>query len=237
MDERRITLVTGATRGIGRSIALRFAAEGNNIALFGRDKSRLDIVKDEVKSLGVEAMCFQGDVSDETFVKSAIEKIYSEFPTIDTLVNNAGIALFKKFTESKLEDLKRQVETNLYGVYNFTRAVIDNMISRNKGNIVNISSLAGKNGFIRGTMYAATKHAVMGFSKSLMLEVREYNIRVAAVCPGSVQTEMIINTPVQPNNYETVLAPEDVAEVVYGITKLPLRALVSEIEIRPTNPR
>ncbi len=237
MAERRITIVTGATGGIGRAIASKFASEGFNIAIFGRNKSRLDLVQSEIKAYGVDAVTFQGDVSDESFVKSSINQIYSEFDVIDTLVNNAGIAVFKKFTESNLEDLKRQVETNIYGVYNFTKAVINNMISRNSGNIINISSLAGKNGFIRGTMYAATKHAVMGFSKSLMLEVRAHNIRVAAVCPGSVQTDMIINTPVQPQIYESVLAPADVADVVFEITKLPLRALISEIEIRPTNPK
>lgn len=111
------------------------------------------------------------------------------------------------------------------------------MVKQKSGSIINISSLAGKNGFQYGTTYAATKHAVMGFTKSLLLEVREHNIRVAAVCPGSVVTDMIMNTDMKPGQPEKILDPADVAEVVASIINLPPRALVSEVEIRPTNPK
>ncbi|RMD49738.1 MAG: SDR family NAD(P)-dependent oxidoreductase, partial [Ignavibacteria bacterium] len=151
--------------------------------------------------------------------------------------NNAGVAVFKKFMDSSLEEFKMQMNTNVYGIYNFTKAVSTNMIENKKGTIINISSLAGKNGFVYGTMYAATKHAVMGFTRSLMLELREYNIRVVAVCPGSVMTDMISNAPVKPSNPDKILAPEDVASTVKSIIELPDRANISELEIRPTNPK
>jgi len=105
-----------------------------------------------------------------------------------------------------------------------------------RGDIVNIASLAGRNGFVGGTAYVASKHAVLGFSKSLMLEERKNNIRVIAVCPGSVATGMLENQPLLPSNAEKILRPDDVADTILTALRLPGRALVSELDIRPTNP-
>ncbi len=135
-----------------------------------------------------------------------------------------------------LDDFKKQVDVNLYGVYNFSKAVLNGMIQNKSGAIINIASLAGKNSFPTGTMYSATKHAVLGFTRSLMLEVREYNIRVAAICPGSVNTEFFDNTHMTPNTAK-ILQSDDVAETVLAILKLPVHALISEVDIRPRNPK
>ena len=135
-----------------------------------------------------------------------------------------------------LEAIRKQVNANLYGIFNFSKAVLNSMIQRKSGTIINISSLAGKNAFVGGTMYGATKHALMGFTKSLMLEVREYNIRVAAICPGSVDTNFNPNREVIPEK-KNILLSEDVAETVMLVLKMPVRAMVSEIDIRPTNPK
>lgn len=231
-----VTVITGASRGIGKAIALKFAFEGHHLALFGRDTEKLNQLKDELSDFPVEVLTFAGDVADKDFVNESIEQVKVEFGKIDHLINNAGVGIFKKFIDSDLEDFKLQVDANVYGVFNFTRAVIDDMISRRSGSIINISSMAGKNGFKLGTTYSATKHAVMGFTRSLMLEVREFDIRVAAVCPGSVVTDMIMNTPIQPKSEEKILTAEDVAEIVSSIIKLHPRAVVSELEIRPNNP-
>lgn len=234
---KEVAIITGASRGIGEAIAKRLASEGMITALFGRDVSKLDSVKNSIIKSGGEAISFTGDVTDKEFVHNSVNDILNEFGKIDHLINNAGLAILKKFVDSDLDEFKQQMEVNVYGIYNFTKAVISGMIENKNGSVINISSLAGKNGFVHGSMYSATKHAVMGFSKSLMMEVRDYNIRVAAVCPGSVATEMIANTPIQPKDNLKVLQPEDVAEVVSTVIKLPVRALVSEIEIRPTNPK
>lgn len=231
-----ISVITGAGRGIGKAIALKLAMENHNLALFGRDKVKLSEVKSEVEKLGVEAVAFSGNIADADFVNDSIEAVKNKFGKIDHLINNAGVGIFKKFTDSTLDDFKIQIDANVYGVFNFTRAVIDHMIERKSGSIINIASTAGKVGFKYGTTYSATKHAVMGFTRSLSLEVREFNIRVAAVCPGSVTTEMIMNTPIQPRSNDRVLSPIDVAEVIAAMIKLPPRAVVSEIDIRPTNP-
>lgn len=231
-----VSVITGASRGIGRAIALKFADDGHDLALFGRDSEKLNLLKNELSDLSVEVLTFAGDVADKNFVVESIRQVKDKFGKIDHLINNAGVGVFKKFIDSDLEDLKLQVDANVYGVFNFTRAVIDDMILRKRGSIINISSMAGKNGFKFGTTYSATKHAVMGFTRSLMLEVREFDIRVAAVCPGSVVTDMIMNTPIHPKSEEKVLTAEDVAEIVSSIIKLHPRAVVSELEIRPNNP-
>ena len=233
--ERELAVVTGASRGIGMGIALRFADEDKDVILFGRDKEALKKVEEKINSKHANAEIFAGDVADEKFVKNSVDKILEKYGKVDHLINNAGTRVFKNIAEASLDDFKKQVDANLYGVFNFTNAVLPSMIKRKSGSIINISSLAGKNSFATGAMYSATKHAVLGFTKSLMLEVREYNIRVASVNPGSVNTEFFNGTSMKPNK-DKILQVEDVAEVVSSIIKLPVRALASDIDIRPTNP-
>ena len=235
MDDKELAVVTGASKGIGKAIALALADEEMDIIIFGRDVDALEKVQKEIKAKGVNCEYFAGDVGDEKFVQISIKKITDIYGKIDHLINNAGVGILKKLQESKLDEFKELVNANVYGVYNFSRAAVGNMIKKKKGSIINIVSLAGKNGFIGGTMYGATKHAVLGFTKSLMFEVREYNVRVAAVCPGSVATEFGTGHNLQ-KEIQKVLAPEDVAHAVLSIINLPVRALISEIDLRPTNP-
>ncbi|PIW69823.1 MAG: 3-oxoacyl-ACP reductase [Ignavibacteriales bacterium CG12_big_fil_rev_8_21_14_0_65_30_8] len=233
MSERRLAVVTGANRGIGRAIALKLAKENNDVIIFGRDVEALKKVKNEILDLNVNCEYYSGDVNDVEFVNNSINKILADHKKIDILINNAGMGIFKKFVDSNLEDFKKQMDVNIYGVYNFTKAVINQMIERRNGYIINISSLAGKNSFATGTMYAATKHALMGFTRSLMLEVREFDVKVAAVCPGSVDTEFFSG---HRNDNPKILQSDDIAEAVSVILKLPKNALISEIDIRPSNP-
>jgi short-subunit dehydrogenase len=235
-NERELTIVTGGNRGIGKAIALRFAKENYNVMIFGRDIEALKKVKGEIKNAGVECEYFAGDAADVKFVNDSVSKIIAKYGKVDHLVNNAGIGIFKKLVDSNLEDFKKQIDVNLYGIYNFTKAVTDKMIERKKGSIINIASLAGKNSFVGGTMYSASKHAVLGFTRSLMLELREFNIRVAAICPGSVATEFF-GGPGRHPNYDKILKADDVAEAVMVILRLPAYALMSEIDLRPTNPK
>lgn len=236
MSDRDLVIVTGASRGIGKSIALALAEEGMDVIIFGRSVNDLGKVEAEIKSKNVRCEYFSGDVGDEKFVQMSVRKIFDVYGKVDHLINNAGIGITKPFLEAKLDELKEQVNANIYGVFNFSHAVVGDMIKRRKGSIINIVSLAGKNGFIGGTMYGATKHAVLGFTKSLMLEVRGYNIRVAAVCPGSVATRFGSGHNLE-KEVEKVLAPEDVAHAVLSVINLPVRALISEIDLRPTNPK
>ena len=236
MDDRELAVVTGASRGIGKAIALALADEEMDVIIFGRDVDALEEVMKEIISKNVNCEYFAGDVGDEKFVQMSIKKIMDVYGKIDHLINNAGMGINKPFVEAKLDEFKKQINANVYSVFNFSHAVVADMIKRKKGSIINIVSLAGKNGFLGGTMYGATKHAVLGFTKSLMLEVREYNVRVAAVCPGSVATEFGTGNNLK-KDVEKVLSSDDVAHAVLAIINLPIRALMSEIDLRPTNPK
>ncbi|MFZ0453266.1 MAG: SDR family NAD(P)-dependent oxidoreductase [Ignavibacteriaceae bacterium] len=236
MNERELSIVTGASRGIGKGIALRLAEEDHDVMIFGRDTDALKDVQKEIKNKGVECDYFSGDVADFNFVNDSVNKILSDKQKIDHLVNNAGIGIMKKVIDADLDDFKKQVDANLFGVFNFSKAVLNSMIVKQKGSIINIASLAGKNSFVGGSMYSATKHAVLGFARSLMLEVRQYNIKVATICPGSVDTRFGSGGH-DPRSKGEILQPEDVAEAVVSVIKLPVRALISEIDLRPTNPK
>lgn len=236
MNEKELSVVTGGNRGIGKGIALRLAKEGHNVMITGRDVEALKKTEKEIKELGAGCIYFEGDVADEKFAAETARKILEKYGKVDHLINNAGTRVFKKVVDASLDDFKKQVDANLYGVFNFTKAVLPGMIERKKGSIINIVSLAGKNSFVTGSMYSASKHAALGFTKSLMLEVREYNIRVAAICPGSVDTEFFDGSGMKPNK-DKILKPDDVADALLAILKLPARALISEIDLRPTNPK
>ena len=236
MNERELSVVTGASRGIGKGIALRLAQENHDVMIFGRDTNALKDVQKEIKSKGVQCEYFAGDVADVKFVTGSVSKILNKNNKIDHLVNNAGIGIMKKVVDADLDDFKKQIDANLFGVFNFSKAVLNSMIEKGKGSIINIASLAGKNSFVGGSMYSATKHAVLGFARSLMLEVRQYNIKVATICPGSVDTHFGSGGH-DPRSKGEILQPEDVAEAVISVIKLPLRALISEIDLRPTNPK
>jgi len=142
----------------------------------------------------------------------------------------------KPFLELTVEEYEEMMDVNMKAVFVLTQAVLPQMIARKSGTIINIASLAGKNGFRTGTGYGASKFAVRGFAMSLMQEVREHNIRVVTIFPGSVNTNLAGSSPNAPLR-ETMIQPEDVAEIVYTAFTLPERSMVSEIDIRPTHPR
>jgi len=152
------------------------------------------------------------------------------------LVNNAGVARIKPIAELSLEDWDTVMATNVRGVFIMTQAVLAGMRARKRGAIVNIASLAGRNGIAGGAAYTASKHAVLGFAKSLLMDVRKDDIRVISICPGSVETALLRNEPTMYGQNRKILFPEDVAATVLAALALPARALVSELDIRPTNP-
>ena len=228
--------VTGATEGIGRAIAFALGRAGYRVGVCARTESR---VRQLVVELGAEDIKAAGrpcDVGDEAMVRAAVEQVTSALGPIDTLINNAGIAILKPFEELTPAEWDATMATNLRSLFLVTREVLPGMRQRKAGAIINIASLAGKNGFVGGTAYTASKHAVLGFSKSLMLEVRKDNIRVIAICPGSVDTSLIRGQPTLKIDPARVLRPEDVAQTVLDALSLPGRVMVSELDIRPTNP-
>lgn len=229
-------LVTGATQGIGRATAFALGRAGYRVGVCARTHARVDELLADLKKEGIDAAGAYADVGDAAQAARAAEQIAMAIGEIGVLVNNAGVLIARPFEEMTLEDWDATMTTNVRSLFLMTRAVLPAMRRRREGTIINVASLAGRNGFAGGTAYTASKHAVLGFSRSLMLEVRKDNIRVVTVCPGSVDTSMIRDQPMLRSDASRILRPDDVADTILHALLLPARALVSELDIRPTNP-
>ncbi|RTY66215.1 3-ketoacyl-ACP reductase [Flavobacterium sp. GSP27] len=229
-------LITGAGKGIGKAIALALAKEGVNVILIARTQDEIDSVAAKVRSLRVKALAITADVADINSVNAAVEQALAEFGTIDILINNAGIAAFGKFLELEPTDWERIIQVNLMGTYYVTRAVLPNMIERQTGDIINISSTAGLSGNALTSAYSASKFAVLGLTESLMQEVRKHNIRVTALTPSTVATEMAKDLKLTDGNPEKVMQAEDMAELIIAQLKLNRRVFIKNSSIWSTNP-
>ncbi len=236
MPPTTAALVTGATQGIGRATALALGRAGFRVGVCARTQTRVDELVSELTKEGIDTAGASADVGDEGQAARAVENIVAAIGEIGVLVNNAGVLIARPFEEMTLEDWDATMATNVRSLFLMTRAVLPAMRRRRDGSIVNVASLAGRNGFAGGTAYTASKHAVLGFSRSLMLEVRKDNVRVITICPGSVDTSLIRDQPMLRSDPDRILRPEDVAETILHALLLPARALVSELDLRPTNP-
>jgi 3-oxoacyl-[acyl-carrier protein] reductase len=229
-------LVTGATHGIGRATAFALGRAGYRVGVCARTGARVDALVAELREAGIEAAGRAADVADAGQAAAAVEHVAGAIGEVGVLVNNAGVLIARPIEELTLEDWDATMATNLRGLFLMTRAVLPPMRVRRQGAIVNVASLAARNGFVGGAAYVASKHAVLGFGRSLMLELRKEGIRVITVCPGSVATGMMRDQPMLKPDPDRILQPEDVAETILHCLRLPERALVSEVDIRPANP-
>ncbi|OXB02084.1 3-ketoacyl-ACP reductase [Flavobacterium oncorhynchi] len=229
-------LITGAGKGIGKAIAIALAKEGVNVILVSRTQADVDQLADETNDLGVKSLALSADVSDINSINSAVEKALTEFKHIDILINSAGIASFGKFLDLEPAAFEKIIQVNLMGTYYATRAVIPNMIERQTGDIINISSTAGLNGNALTSAYSASKFAVLGLTDSLMQEMRKHNIRVTALTPSTVATDMAKDLNLTDGNPEKVMQSEDIAELVVAQLKLNRRVFIKNSSIWSTNP-
>ena len=186
--ENRVVLVTGAARGIGRRVALTFAERGYGVAV--NDLTRPEGTLEELRSIGTAALFLPGDVSEEGTVRGMVEAVIGEFGRVDVLVNNAGVSLITAAEETALADWRRVLEVNLTGPFLMSREFGREMLRRGGGSIVNISSVAGLLGIADRAAYNASKHGLIGLTRSLAAEWGGRGVRVNAVCPGWVKTEM-----------------------------------------------
>lgn len=232
----KTALITGAGRGIGRATAIALAKEGVHLGLIGRTMSNLEKVTAELEQYDVNVSAAIADVADLEAVHQAVEHIKSDLGSIDILINNAGIAKFGGFLDLTPEEWENIIRVNLMGVYNVTRAVLPDMIERKSGDIVNISSTAGQKGAPVTSAYSASKFAVLGLTESLMLEVRKHNIRVTALTPSTVATDLAIENNLISGNSENVMQSEDLAELLVAGLKLHPRVLVKTSGLWSTNP-
>lgn len=231
-----LAVVTGATEGIGRAIAFALGEAGARVAICARTVRNVDATVAALRKSGIDAIGRPCDVAEPAAVRAFADFVGAERGDAAVLVNNAGIGRMAPLESLSLEDWDQTMAVNLRSLYLVTQAFLPGLLRIAASSVVNIASLAGRNGFEGGTAYCASKHAVLGFSKALMFEVRKRGVRVIAVCPGSVSTPFMDKQDRLHPRRDRVLRAEDVAQTVVATLTLPDRAMVSELDIRPTNP-
>jgi 3-oxoacyl-[acyl-carrier protein] reductase len=227
---RPVAIVTGASRGIGRAIALRLAREGFDLALAARTESDLEAAARECEAAGAAVLVVTCDVSREEDVKRLFERTRERFGRLDLLVNNAGVGVYKPLAETTLEEYEHVMGVNLRGVFLCSREAMRRMAEAG-GTIVNISSVVGIKGYPNQAVYTASKHGVVGLTKVIAEEGREHGIRAHVICPGGVATDMV--SQARPDiSPEELLQPDDVADLVAYLVNLPARATVDIVHLR-----
>lgn len=239
---RKIALVTGATSGIGKAIALQLAENKYDLIITGRREDRLEIVRKEIEiqhKVRVLDLCF--DVRNYNEVEAALGQLPESWSKIDVLVNNAGLAVgLNPIYEGVIEDWERMIDTNIKGLLYVTRVVTPGMVERKSGHIVNISSIAGKHVYPNGNVYCATKHAVTALSQAMRVDMLQHGIRVTLVCPGAVNTEFsTVRFKGDKERADKVylgfdaLTADDIASAVSYAVMQPSRVDVQEVLVMP----
>lgn len=232
MLKDQIAIVTGASRGIGKEIALKLAEQGVKLALIGSSE-QVTQTAEELKNKGFShVLPIQADVSNESEMQEVVRKTIEEYGHIDILVNNAGVGFFKLTEEVTVEEWKKVFEVNVQGVFLGIKAVLPHMKERRSGTIITISSDVGRYTIPNGAAYTATKYAVQGFSGSVAQEVREYGIRVGTINPGMVDTFFAESTQGLPEKKDW-LKVEDIANAVVYMASAPKYMLIDEIVLHP----
>jgi NAD(P)-dependent dehydrogenase (short-subunit alcohol dehydrogenase family) len=229
-------VVTGGSTGIGLETARALAAAGARVAICARTAETIEAAAEELASTGAEILPLRVDVTDEAQVDSLVSSVAERWGGADVLVNNAGIGIFGNILDLDVEDYDRVFGVNVRGLFLCSQAFAPLMVEQGDGVIVNVASLAGKNSFAGGSIYAASKHAVMGMSKSMMLDLRPRGVRVLTVCPGTVYTPFFDRVAGYDPDEAKSLRAEDVADMIVQTIRLSDRATISEFEIRPVNP-
>jgi NADP-dependent 3-hydroxy acid dehydrogenase YdfG len=225
-DRRKTAVVTGASKGIGRAIAKRIADRYEIIAV-ARSRDQLASLAREIGEAGGSCRPLVTDLADPRSIEESFRGV-----SADVLVNNAGIVTLKKFLELTPAEWDEMMSVNLDAIYHVTRLLLPGMMERGDGHVMMIGSIAGRSAFQGGTCYGATKHALMGLSESLYLEVRDAGVKVSLIMPGSVATDVF-----QDRDRSWMLMSEDVAESVAHVLATPANVLVHRLEIRARTPR
>jgi NADP-dependent 3-hydroxy acid dehydrogenase YdfG len=240
---RKIALITGATSGLGRAIALRLAKEGYDVIITGRRKDRLEELEREIEikyESKVYSLCFDVRVYNE--VEKTIVNLPEEWKSVDILVNNAGLAVgLDPIQQGVVDDWERMIDTNIKGLLYVTRVVSPGMVARKSGHIVNLGSIAGKGVYPNGAVYCATKHAVDALSQGMRMDMLPYNIRVTQVCPGAVNTEFSLvrfkgnqdRADLVYDGYDALTA-ENIADAVFYAVSQPPHVDIQDMLVMPT---
>jgi 3-oxoacyl-[acyl-carrier protein] reductase len=229
--EGKVAIVTGAGRGIGRSIALTLARSGVRVSLAARSEAQLGAVRAEIQTFGGDAASFPTDVSREVDVIALIRDTLKHFDQLDILVNNAAIGVFGPLVEATADQWDQVMAVNARGPFLMCREAIPYLRQQERSFIINISSAVGIKGYPNQALYTASKHALMGMTKALAKEVHQDGIRVHAVCPGGVDTQLIGNA--RPDLDQSVLMqPQEIADIVLFLVTRQGNAVIDEIQVR-----
>jgi NADP-dependent 3-hydroxy acid dehydrogenase YdfG len=240
--EGKVALVTGASSGIGEATAVALAAAGAAVAIGARRRDRLDALATRLRDSGARVLQLDLDVTDEAQCRAAVARTRAELGGLDVLVNNAGLMLLGTIAGADVEDWRRMIDTNVMGVLYMSHAAIEGMVEQGSGDIVNMSSVAGRQARVGAGVYNASKWAVNAFSESLRQEVTERGVRIGLVEPGAVATELTdhITQPdakagAQKMYTEMVpLQADDIARAVLYLVTQPPHVAVNEVLVRPT---
>lgn len=239
---KKIALITGATAGIGKAAAMKFAENDYRIIITGRRAARLDeLAKNLNNDYGVEALPLNFDVRNLEEVKSAVNSIPSAWQTINVLLNNAGLAAgFGPIDEGNTEHWEQMIDTNVKGLLYVTKMIIP-FLKKTQGHIINIGSIAGKETYINGNVYCATKHAVDALTKAMRIDLLQHHIRVTGICPGATETEFsLVRHDWDEEKAKKVykgfkpLCAEDVAEAIWFAASQPAHVNINDLVIVPS---
>lgn len=230
--DKQVTLISGASRGIGRAAATRLARENHFVMLLARNGEELNELELYIDEAGGKSLSFPLDIADETQVNDCVAKIMCDFGRIDNVVNNAGIGIFKNADELSAEDWDRVMEVNVKGSFLLSKAALPHMKAAGKGHIVGIASDVSKRTFATGSLYTASKYAQHAFFESLRREVRSLGIKVSVIYPGLVDTFFHTGEPGQPQR-AGYLRPTDIADAIAYVLNAPPHVIVDELVLHP----
>jgi len=236
-------LITGASSGIGAACARRFAKEGYHLVLMARRMDRLEELKEELAEFPIQVLLFQVDVREESEVRKAVASFSDEVKSkLSILINNAGLAVGKgPLSDGLLDDWNRMIDTNIKGLLHISKEIIPILKSNKSGHIFNLSSIAGKEVYLDGNVYCASKHAVDALSKSMRMELVSHSIRVTNIAPGAIETEFSLvrfkgDDKVATAVYDGFipLSADDVADTIFYAASLPAHVNLNDITIMPS---
>jgi len=232
--DNKVALITGGSKGIGYGIAATLLEQNMKVGITSRSQENADKAAEELRKIGKgEVMALQADVRDFDSQKQAVDKLLTAWGSLDLLVANAGVGHFASIEEMTLEQWNQTIETNLTGVFYSIKATVE-AIKKAKGYIITISSLAGANFFPQGSAYNASKFGLTGFTQSVMLDLRQHDVKVTTIMPGSVTSHFNQHTPSDEDSWK--IQPEDLGNMVVHLMQLPPQTLPSKIEVRPAKP-
>jgi 3-hydroxy acid dehydrogenase / malonic semialdehyde reductase len=239
----KISMITGATSGFGKAIAMRFARQGYDVIITGRRKERLDEMEKDIRSIsGARVLSLNFDVRDRNSVSSVLGNLPEEWKSVDVLVNNAGLAVGMDHIDTgNIDDWERMIDTNVKGLLYVTRAIAPLMVARNRGHIINIGSIAGKEVYEYGNVYCASKSSVDSISKGMRIDLLKNNIKVTHIAPGMAETEFSLvrfkgDQEKAKSVYKGIeaLTADDIADVVLYCATLPDHVCINDLVVTAT---